>query len=123
MKLVLQYIWNIFLFTLYYGFLLIHQILWHGKLPKVSPYHFYKKDDASYTASETFNDENVQGDRYHNKERFKSLYGHQLLHKLYNHKETKRYMMMDVPIYDDQGKEIGKKTLWSLFSDVAQEDY
>lgn len=108
MKTILQFIINILLFTLYIAWSIIPMILWYGKLPKVSPYHYFQ---GSFDIIDIFNNKTIQSrmspDELANKRAIDDF--------LYNNAKILDY---NVSILNEKGKEIGTTSLYTTLRQI-----
>lgn len=108
MKMILEFIVNIFIYILYFYHNLL-LMLWYGKLPKVSAYHQWKGGD--YNPKDVFNDKLIQSRNNPAHKRAKDF-----LNYLADNRKNIDVINLDVSIYDGQ-KKIGTQTLYSYLLD------
>lgn len=108
-------IWYNYTFASFWG------VLWYGKLPKVSYYHWFKKGEL-YTAKGIYNDVNhqvISVDDVPTKIKQKIIDNY--INSLYDNEVFKNNVAsLDIPIFD--GKEIiGNQCLYNVLREVKEQ--
>lgn len=115
MKQILQIILNFIIF-IWYSLAMFILMIWYGKLPKISPYHY---TNGCYDIKETFNDPLIQGNAYHPESLENKIFRKKIYQLIEEDSEIREYLRMDVPIYDNH-KKIGTQTLINLIIDKIE---
>ena len=116
MKYCLTMLGNIIIFILWMCIMIV-LVLWYGKLPKVSPYHLWKYE---ISPTQTFCDETIQGRHSYPKDVEKHIFHKKLNELMESSPRCKHELREWVNILGDDGKPMGKQTLYALISSELQ---
>lgn len=111
MKHILQFLANIILFIVWSWNNFVAMVFWYGKLPKVSPYHSFKR---SFTDKELFEEITAQSREFPDEGQSKYSNKKAIIDFLYKHHKL---LTEDVKMFDEKGKHYGTQTLYSKLLD------
>jgi len=113
MKLILSFIWNMFVF-LWTSWFMFFLVLWYGKLPKVSYYHLYKPGKLTIPEGKEMFDINYQS---------KSFPYYKKPNEIVNIIcEDERLRSLSFRIINKKGEEIGEQGIRSVIEDILKEN-